>query len=475
MRHPLVQRIVNAYEAYEARKATARADEAWRMTPRRAHSARGSLLTVQYAAPRAGCRRARASQRWARAGAPSPPRGSRCASSARAKARALNRDYRGRDYATNVLTFAYGAARPRGRHRAVRAGHRARGARAGQRCRRALTRTSSCTACCTCRATTTRASAMRATMERRGSRILAAARLRRPLPEPIEPAPTAPMDRQPQSQAVPARAPRRAASCASPRTARSWSSCCARPTSAICSTPTRSSMIEGVLQVSEMQARDIMMPRAQMDVIDINESPDKFIPHGDRRPAHSRFPVIEREQGRRDRHPARQGPAALLRRRGGVQRARDAAPGGVHPRVEAAQRAAARSSARTATTWRSWSTSTAASPAWSRSRTCSSRSSATSRTSTTSTRSRTTSSPRRAGRFRVKALTEIADFNAGVRHPLHRRGARHDRRPRHRHFGRLPKRGEPISFDNLSFQVLRADSRRRLHAAGRADKAPAQT
>ena len=38
------------------------------------------------------------------------------------------------------------------------------------------------------------------------------------------------------------------------------------------------SMIEGVLQVAEMQARDIMIPRAQMDVIDIEESPDTFIP-----------------------------------------------------------------------------------------------------------------------------------------------------------------------------------------------------
>ncbi|OGA38743.1 MAG: magnesium/cobalt efflux protein [Betaproteobacteria bacterium RIFCSPLOWO2_12_FULL_62_13] len=50
-------------------------------------------------------------------------------------------------------------------------------------------------------------------------------------------------------------------------------------------------MIEGVLQVSEMQARDIMVPRAQMDVIDINESPDQFIPMVIQT-AHSRFPVI---------------------------------------------------------------------------------------------------------------------------------------------------------------------------------------
>jgi magnesium and cobalt transporter len=50
-------------------------------------------------------------------------------------------------------------------------------------------------------------------------------------------------------------------------------------------------MIEGVLQVSEMQARDIMVPRAQMDVIDIRESPDQFIPTVIQT-GHSRFPVI---------------------------------------------------------------------------------------------------------------------------------------------------------------------------------------
>src|SRR5688500_7981765 len=50
-------------------------------------------------------------------------------------------------------------------------------------------------------------------------------------------------------------------------------------------------MIEGVLQVSEMQARDIMVPRSQMDVIDVKESPDQFIPFVIQT-AHSRFPVI---------------------------------------------------------------------------------------------------------------------------------------------------------------------------------------
>ena len=51
-------------------------------------------------------------------------------------------------------------------------------------------------------------------------------------------------------------------------------------------------MIEGVLQVSEMQVRDIMIPRSQMDVIDITDPPEKFIPHVIET-AHSRFPVIE--------------------------------------------------------------------------------------------------------------------------------------------------------------------------------------
>lgn len=52
------------------------------------------------------------------------------------------------------------------------------------------------------------------------------------------------------------------------------------------------SMIEGVLQVSEMQVRDIMIPRSQMDVIDITDPPEVFIPNVIET-AHSRFPVIE--------------------------------------------------------------------------------------------------------------------------------------------------------------------------------------
>ena len=55
------------------------------------------------------------------------------------------------------------------------------------------------------------------------------------------------------------------------------------------------SWIEGALQVSEMKVRDVMVPRAQMDVIDINQTPDRFIPQVIET-AHSRFPVIDRDR-----------------------------------------------------------------------------------------------------------------------------------------------------------------------------------
>ena len=51
------------------------------------------------------------------------------------------------------------------------------------------------------------------------------------------------------------------------------------------------SMMEGVMQVSERQVREIMIPRAQMDVIDISQPPEKFIPFVIET-AHSRFPVV---------------------------------------------------------------------------------------------------------------------------------------------------------------------------------------
>ena len=51
-------------------------------------------------------------------------------------------------------------------------------------------------------------------------------------------------------------------------------------------------MIEGVLQVSEMQVRDIMIPRGQMHVVDKNQSPEEFLPLVIEE-AHSRYPMVD--------------------------------------------------------------------------------------------------------------------------------------------------------------------------------------
>jgi magnesium and cobalt transporter len=51
-------------------------------------------------------------------------------------------------------------------------------------------------------------------------------------------------------------------------------------------------MLEGVLNVSEMQVRDIMIPRSNMEFIDISKMPEEFIPFVIET-GHSRFPVME--------------------------------------------------------------------------------------------------------------------------------------------------------------------------------------
>jgi magnesium and cobalt transporter len=56
------------------------------------------------------------------------------------------------------------------------------------------------------------------------------------------------------------------------------------------------SMMEGVMQVADLQVRDLMIPRSQMDVIDVNDSLNDIVQEV-LRTAHSRFPVID---GKRD-------------------------------------------------------------------------------------------------------------------------------------------------------------------------------
>ncbi len=59
--------------------------------------------------------------------------------------------------------------------------------------------------------------------------------------------------------------------------------------------PQTKEMIEGVMVVSEMRVRDIMIPRAQMITIDIEQSVDQFLPLV-LDSAHSRFPVISEDK-----------------------------------------------------------------------------------------------------------------------------------------------------------------------------------
>ncbi len=103
VRHPLVARIVDAYEIGRARPSARRSRPLSAMPPK-------NKLTLS----RAVCRPARSQRTWH---APTLRRWVQAALLAPAEltmrfvdaeeGRALNRDYRGKDYATNVLTFAY--------------------------------------------------------------------------------------------------------------------------------------------------------------------------------------------------------------------------------------------------------------------------------------------------------------------------------------------------------------------------------
>ena len=230
-------------------------------------------------------------------------------------------------------------------------------------------------------------------------------------------------------------------------------------------------MIEGVLQVSEMQARDIMVPRSQMDVIDVNESPGQFIPMVIQT-AHSRFPVIgenkddvigillakdllryyagEEEFNVREMlrpvvfipeskplnvllkefRKNRNHIAIVVDEYGGVaglitiEDVLEQIVGDIEDEYDFED-------------------------------------------------VENNIVPEKGGQYRVKALTEIADFNEvfGTNYSdeeFDTIGGLILKR-----FGRVPKRGEQIAFDNLTFKVLRADSRR-LHLLQVTKKATAK-
>jgi magnesium and cobalt transporter len=218
------------------------------------------------------------------------------------------------------------------------------------------------------------------------------------------------------------------------------------------------SIIEGAMTVSEMQVRDIMIPRAQMDVIDINEPIEQFIPVVIST-AHSRFPVIGenrddvigvllakdllrhyageeefnvREMLRpaifvpeskrlnvllREFRASRNHMAIVVDEYGGVaglvtiEDVLEQIVGEIEDEYdfdEASDNIILESS----------------------------------------------------GRYRVKALTQIADFNAAFGTDFPDEDFDTVGGLVIAHLGRLPKRGESIALESLRFQVLRADSRR---------------
>ena len=218
------------------------------------------------------------------------------------------------------------------------------------------------------------------------------------------------------------------------------------------------SIIEGALQVSEMTVRDIMIPRAQMDVVSIDEDPSQFIPFV-METRHSRFPVIgeskddvvgillakellnfyARPEGfvlrdtlrpavfvpeskrlnvlLRDFRANRNHIAIVVDEYGGVsglvtiEDVLEQIVGDIEDEYDFDEAS-------------------------------------------------DNILPEPGGRFRVKAMTQIADFNAAFGTSFS--DEEHDTVAGLviAHLGRLPRRGETLAIAGLKFQVLRADSRR---------------
>src|SRR6202171_3343732 len=217
------------------------------------------------------------------------------------------------------------------------------------------------------------------------------------------------------------------------------------------------SMIEGVLQVSETQVRDVMIPRSQMDMIDVADSPGKFIPYVIET-SHSRFPVFEdnrdnvigillakdllrfyaeeefnvREMLRpavfvpeakrlnvllREFRASRNHMAIVVDEYGGmaglvtIEDVLEQIVGDIEDEYDFDEAS-------------------------------------------------DNILPEQGGRFRVKALTQIADLNAALGTHFSDEISDTVGGLVIAHLGRLPKRGESMTIEGLRFQVLRADSRR---------------
>ena len=220
------------------------------------------------------------------------------------------------------------------------------------------------------------------------------------------------------------------------------------------------SMMEGVLGVADMQVRDVMIPRSQMDVIEIDQEPKQFIPFVIET-AHSRFPVVDEGKDNvlgillakdllryyageefnvrdmlrpavfipeskrlnvllREFRANRNHIAIVVDEYGGVsglvtiEDVLEQIVGDIEDEYDFDE-------------------------------------------------TEDNIVPDRLGKFRVKAVTEVADFNAALGSHLPSDDFDTVGGLILNRFGRMPKRGERISFEGLAFQVLRADSRR-LHS-----------
>jgi len=217
------------------------------------------------------------------------------------------------------------------------------------------------------------------------------------------------------------------------------------------------SIIEGALTVSEMQVRDIMIPRAQVDFIDINEPVESFIPRIIAT-AHSRFPVIG--QNRDDvigillakdllRHYAGEefNVREMLRPAVFVPEAK---------RLNVLLREFRASRNHMAIVVDEYG-------------------GASGLVTIEDVLEQIVGEiedeydfdeasdniiPEPGGRFRVKALTQIADFNGTFGTQFSDEAANTVGGLVIAELGRLPKRGETVNIQGLRFQVLRADSRR---------------
>ncbi len=219
-------------------------------------------------------------------------------------------------------------------------------------------------------------------------------------------------------------------------------------------------MMEGVLGVADMQVRDVMIPRSQMDVIEVAQAPEAFIPFVIDT-AHSRFPVVDegkdnvlgillakdllryyagQEFNVRDMlRPAvfipeskrlnvllrefranRNHIAIVVDEYGGVsglvtiEDVLEQIVGDIEDEYDFDE-------------------------------------------------TEDNIVPDRLGKYRVKAITELADFNAALGTHFFSEDFDTVGGLVLNRFGRMPKRGERIAIDSLVFQVLRADSRR-LHS-----------